>query len=559
MQLHDEPTILIDNINSCAKGQLRKHGRGGFHEQIAIKPPPSTDNHIKNRDALMGSIRILRSLNIASTINSGRDVLGQAYEQFLKYANDAKELGIVLTPRHITRLAAEMADVQKKDIVFDPACGTGGFLVAALDKVRKDGGSIENFKKGSLYGVEQDPLVATLAIVNMIFRGDGSSTIAEGDCFKSIRAIPKKATKVLMNPPFADKDHYEWKFVDRALEQMEDGGLLFAVLPTTVMGSSDDSRDEITWRKELLKGNTLISVISLPKDLFTPHVSKGTYGVLIRKGRPHVPKKDRVVWAILHDGVRKTKTQRSGALYSNTEEVKNAVKNYIASGTKPRYRTREIDCSYVNLEESHDLSPENHVGKNDKAGEFDLSSIHVSRKTAAMILKQARKPRPSPVKQCGIFPLSLFMESCERGKSGRAKNLQSAYGQNAALPLISTSEDVNGISTFVHVDEVAKVYEPHTITVSANGGVCYAHYHEYEYAANNDVFVIHLKGPKFDKSHFAVFLCAAVNNESWRYNYYRKLSRGDLENLRVRLPVDGDGEIDFAFIKKTVKENEIRG
>ena len=44
---------------------------------------------------------------------------------------------IVLTPRHITRFAAEMMDIDENDLVLDPTCGTGGFLVAAFDEVRK--------------------------------------------------------------------------------------------------------------------------------------------------------------------------------------------------------------------------------------------------------------------------------------------------------------------------------------------------------------------------------------------------------------------------------------
>ena len=75
----------------------------------------------------MNSIQELHNLNIKSAMNSGDDWLGTFYEVFLKYASWAKDLGIVLTPRHLTRWAADVMDVRDNDIVYDPTSGTGGF------------------------------------------------------------------------------------------------------------------------------------------------------------------------------------------------------------------------------------------------------------------------------------------------------------------------------------------------------------------------------------------------------------------------------------------------
>lgn len=296
MRISDSAMTLIRDVNSRAEQVLREHNKGLFFDAIKIDEPTSPDNHIRHRIALTKTVEMLRDLNIASAINSGRDVLGQFYEQFLKYANDAAELGIVLTPRHITNFAAEIVNVRRDDKVFDPACGTGGFLVAALDKVRKTGGDVTNFKLGNLYGVDNDKLCAALAIVNMIFRGDGSSNIFEGDCFA--HHVTMSPDKVLMNPPFALEEQ-EWKFVDRALGIINQDGLLFSVLPTSSVGSPQDGRGEITWRKEMLRRHTLIAVVKLPEDLFYPHVSKGTVGVVIRANKPHDIDNDKVVWAIL--------------------------------------------------------------------------------------------------------------------------------------------------------------------------------------------------------------------------------------------------------------------
>jgi len=328
------PSVLIDEINSRAKRVLKKEGKGEFYNFISISLPPTEDNHTKYKKALVSTIQELNNLNIRSAMNSGHDVLGKFYEVFLKYGNGAKEIGIVLTPRHITKWAVEILNVNKHDFVYDPTCGTGGFLVAAFDRVRKDSKEkyLNEFKKYHLFGVEQEPEVVALAIVNMIFRGDGKNNIVEGNCFQKnlikdiikdkdsnehVTAVystksnmgEKIITKVLMNPPFALKsgDEKEYRFVQHALEQMDDGGLLFSILPASAMFESGEEKQ---WRlNSLLKYNTLLSVMTFPPDLFYP-IGVHTIGIFVKKGIPH-PTQQNVFWArIMHDGFLKLKGKR---------------------------------------------------------------------------------------------------------------------------------------------------------------------------------------------------------------------------------------------------------
>lgn len=543
-RVHSEPTTLIQDINTRAQRKLEQYGKGNFFGEIEIHLPTSNDNHVKHKRALVNTIDILRGLNIASAIDSGRDVLGQFYEQFLKYANDAKEIGIVLTPRHITSFGANVADVQSSSVVFDPACGTGGFLVAALDKVRHDSGSVNSFRQGNLHGIEQDPLIATLAIVNMIFRGDGSSNIQEGDGLKkSPIRIPDRC---LMNPPFAHETEFEWKFVDRALEIMASGGLLFAVVPTSMMMSANDDRKEITWRANMLKRHTLLAVVKLPEDLFYPHVSKGTYGILIRAHQPHDMDARQVFWAFLDDGITRTKTTRlTGGNYS---EVENALRHFVTTGQRPEFIHGQIDCAPIRYDDSRsgflDLAPENHIGRDTDQGRFDFAFLTRSMRSARERIRAADHDQPVPQDDCRPFRLMQFVQRYEKGKSGRGRDLPAG-----PLPLISTSETDNGISKTVNRDSVDKVYAAEAITVSSNGGSCCAFYHDYEFAANPDVFVLFLHD-EYDSRAFSLFLCAAINNESWRYNYFRKFSLRQLRSLTVQMPVTDGGLIDMNRIKQ---------
>ena len=542
LSLSENATTLINDINTRAIATLEKRNKKEFFGQIKITLPPSSDNHKRHRTALVKSIDQLRDLNIASAIDSGIDVLGQFYEQFLKYANDANELGIVFTPRHITEWAAKMLDVKYDDVVFDPACGTGGFLVAALDKVKKDNAGEKNFKSGNYYGIESDPVIATLAIVNMIFRGDGSSNILEGDSLSAELDI--EVDKVLTNPPFA-LDDFEWKFVDIALNSMKERGLLFAVLPTSVMASSDDQREELSWRKNMLKKHTLKAVITLPQGLFYPNAKKGTHAVVIQSGRPHDLSNDKVIWAVLHDGIKRTKTQRILS-EGNMDEIVRAVGNYLATQTEPNSIVRELDCSLLDVD-SLDFSPENHIGNGDVSTTFNLSFVENNLIDGKIVIGRANET-DIEIMKCAKFSLDNFFDSIKKGRSGRATSLP--VGD---LPLISTAEENNGISAFVDRGSVEAIYTPGTITITSNGHSCCAFYHDYDFAANPDVFVLCLK-PEYSEN-FGIFLCAAVNSEKWRYNYYRKFNSDRLSRLEIKLPVNQNQQIDLNRIENIV-ENE---
>ena len=138
----------------------KKKGKPEFYDYVRIAQPTTQANHKKFKGALVKTIQELTNLNIRSAMNSGDDILGEFYEVFLKYGNWAKEIGIVLTPRHITRFAVKILNVGTKDIVYDPTCGTGGFLVSALDFAKRNAATsdLSAFKTGGIFGVEQETI-----------------------------------------------------------------------------------------------------------------------------------------------------------------------------------------------------------------------------------------------------------------------------------------------------------------------------------------------------------------------------------------------------------------
>lgn len=352
LDLDSDPMTLIGDINNRVRASLRKEEKEGFADQIELTLPASKDNHTKFRDAIVRTIRELKDLNIRSAMNSSTDVLGEFYEVFLKYGNGAKEIGIVLTPRHITNFAAEALDITHHDIVYDPTCGTGGFLVAAFDRVRQNSNEkqIDKFKTTKLFGVDQDPEVLSLAIVNMIFRGDGKTNIQELNCFhnhltkatsagtetaryvKDSEDFSPSVTKALMNPPFSQKTK-AYEFIERTLAEMEDGGLLFSVIPYPTMVKQAQYK---SFRERLLDDHTLLSVITFPKDLFYP-VGTETAGIIVKKGTSH-PEDQNVLWIrALHDGRVKSRNKRlpQDDEPNDFDRIEPLVKSFVKSPRMP--------------------------------------------------------------------------------------------------------------------------------------------------------------------------------------------------------------------------------
>ena len=116
------------------------------------------------------------------------DVMGRFYNEFLRYANGDGGLGIVLTPRHITELFTDLAEVNKDSVIIDNCCGTSGFLISAMkkmvDEAKGDTKKIETIHTKQLIGIDNNAKMFCLACSNMMLRGDGKSNIYQQDCFQ---------------------------------------------------------------------------------------------------------------------------------------------------------------------------------------------------------------------------------------------------------------------------------------------------------------------------------------------------------------------------------------
>ncbi|MCJ7503654.1 MAG: N-6 DNA methylase, partial [Acidobacteriia bacterium] len=552
-------------------------------DYVRISLPATPDNHMKFRQALVETIQQLNSLNIKSAMNSGSDWLGAFYEVFLKYASWAQDLGIVLTPRHLTRWAAEVMDIDMHDILYDPTCGTGGFLVAAFDQVKRkrNDAQINMFKQNCLFGVEQESGVAALAVVNMIFRGDGKNNIREGNCFAQYLAPHTRGgvataryvksqdtnppvTKVMMNPPFALKRgaEKEYRFVDQALAQMENGGILFTVLPYSAMCKP---KGYDTWRKKvLLTNHTLLAVITFPIDIFYP-IGVTTCGVFIKKGIPH-PRGQNVLWIRAPgDGLLKSKGKRLPNSKASNElsEVAPLLKAFLRNASHPVANAEQSHkaCMVDASDKQAELVPEAYLDQAEPSTQeiFDIQQKDL-RETLAYLVKINRaKMEPSlldsPRKQAPQFSAPKWrmfnvtdLFDLKRGSFHSLASLDAG-----SYPTISRVSTDNGCVGFYEKPDGATVWPPRTITVSSVTGDAFIQ--PIAFIATDNVVMCVLKQKYRDLQLSSLFLVQAMMNHiNWRYSYGRQCYKTKYAKTEVPLPVDQEGGLDHEFMAKMVEQ-----
>ncbi|WP_251476021.1 HsdM family class I SAM-dependent methyltransferase [Stenotrophomonas lactitubi] len=232
--------------------------------------------------------------------SNGMDILGKFYGEFLRYtAGDKKGLGIVLTPRHITDLFAELAGVNHKtSVVLDPCAGTGGFLISAMARMVNQAASqkeIDRVKSEGLVGVEQQPHMFALAASNMILRGDGKANLWQGSCYDEdiMEKIRERKPNVgMINPPYAQVDKSELAFIEHMLDMLEPGGVGIAIVPMSA-GIKMDKQD-IAERESILSKHTLEAAMSMPSELFYP-VGTVVSIMVFTAHKPHADS-DRDTW-----------------------------------------------------------------------------------------------------------------------------------------------------------------------------------------------------------------------------------------------------------------------
>lgn len=232
--------------------------------------------------------------------SSSEDYLGRFYGEFMSYSGgDGQNLGIVLTPKHITELFCDLIDLKPTDKVLDPTCGTAGFLIAAMHNMLQKANSEyqrEQIRKYQLFGIEEQSYMFTIATTNMILRGDGKSNLENQDFLRQNPSqLQLKGCNVgMMNPPYSmgsktNTDLYEINFTEHLLNSVVKSGKVVVIVPQSTFTGKTKFEKEA--KRNILKHHTLEGVITLNKNTFygvgtNPCIAVFTAGV------PHRPEKE---------------------------------------------------------------------------------------------------------------------------------------------------------------------------------------------------------------------------------------------------------------------------
>ncbi|PNH20417.1 hypothetical protein CAL30_07475 [Megasphaera hutchinsoni] len=284
------------------------------------------------------------------------DIMGEMYSEFLKYAlGDGKEIGIVLTPPYVTKMMAEILNVNKDSRTMDLATGSAGFLISSMEIMIDDANKtfgkdtskankkIEEIKKEQLLGVELNAEMFTLAATNMILRGDGSSNIRKGNTFRTPEELYTnfKANRLLLNPPFSFEEN-GMPFIRFGLSKMEKGGLAAIIIQ-----DSAGSGRAVESNKEILKNNTLLASIKMPVDLFIPMAGVQTSIYVFEAGIPHDYDKTVKFIDFRNDGYKRTK-RGLNEVDSPTERYQDIIKLYKAGkSAKVSEKLWDMDEIYI--------------------------------------------------------------------------------------------------------------------------------------------------------------------------------------------------------------------
>ncbi len=514
--LRKDPENILADINRACEQAFWRAGKREIAKSLHVDEA-NEKLAIKARRI----INILERLNVPA-LNAEHDYLGQLYETFFRYAG-GNTIGQYFTPRHIASFCADLLGVSIDDVVLDPTCGTGGFLIAAMERVAREHqisrSEMVKLVSTRLIGFDDEPITAALCVANMILRGDGSSSVHRGDAFTAPEFPKGTASVVLMNPPYPHKktDTPTEAFVERALEGLAQGSRLAAVIPLSLLVKSNKA----DWRKSLLKSNTLEAAIKLPDELFQPYAQPYTVIVYLRKGIPH-PKGKRAFFArIENDGFRIRKGVRVACEGS---ELPKMLAHFQAGTSEPGV------CGWSTVDEDASFGPGAYIPAKEMTGEeSDDATQEVIRARTSFVayhaadLVQLYTDNPLDVRAMRKKPWQF--ETVKRGTV--ADYFDIYYGQkelhskDGLLPgrslVISSSKFDNGCYGLFDFEHVLK---PPFVTVPGNGSIAYAHVQEWPCGVADDCMLLL---PKPGVPHALMYVAAAaIRNERWRFSYGRK-------------------------------------
>ncbi|MBN2615982.1 MAG: N-6 DNA methylase [Bacteroidales bacterium] len=272
--------------------------------------------------------KVLNKLNeLDFNIAKDRHAFGELYETILKELQSAGKSGEFYTPRAITHFICEMINPQLGEKILDPSCGTGGYLTAAIEHMKKQANSVEDHQSiaKNVMGWEYKPLPYLLATTNLILHDmDVPNILFRDSLDQPLSAYTEKnrVNAILANPPFGgivannNENNFPQNFRTKEsadlflvlmIHLLKQDGRAGIVLPDGSL-TGDGVKQRV--RQKLLEECNLHTIIRLPNSVFQPYATVATNLLFFTKGEP-----TKEVWYYEH---RLPEGQKS---YSKTKTI----------------------------------------------------------------------------------------------------------------------------------------------------------------------------------------------------------------------------------------------
>lgn len=504
---------------------------------------------------------------------SAEDYLGRFYGEFMRYSGGSGQtLGIVLTPRHITELFCDLLDLKTTDKIFDPCCGTGGFLVAALHSMLSKSTN-ENEKqyirKNQLFGIEIRPDMFTIATTNMILRGDGKSNL---QCDDFLVKNPKqlqtdfRATVGMLNPPYSqgtksDPSLYEIAFTEHLLDSLLPNSKCAVIVPQSSM--TGKSNEEKFIKDSILKKHTLEGTIMLQKDTFygigvIPCIAIFTAGVPHNKEKvcKFINFEDDGFKVAPHIGLLETESAKD-----KKQHLLDVWFDRIEASTKFCVKTTINSQDewlhsfyYFNDEIPTDKDFEKTVGD---YLSFEFSMIMQGKK---YLFENNTKNNEVKKNFKHILSDRIWKEFFISGNEGifTIEATSSGIDKNKLnlecgdIPYITRSDNSNGVNLFVSEKQKNEYNSGNCITIGLDTQTVF--YQPHKFFTGQNIQILNYENCKKDN---ALFIIKLIQFQMGKFNWGGNgATLGRLSRTKILLPVNPMGEIDYNFMESYIKDIE---
>jgi len=297
---------LLDFINNALFPQLKELEVGPAADpRAAIVRSIFADsyNYMKSGTLIRQVANRINEIDFSR--QADRHLFNDIYEQILRDLQSAGNAGEYYTPRAVTQFMVDMTDPQLGDRVLDPACGTGGFLVCALENIRaKYVKSLadEELLQRSIVGIEKKPMPHMLCVTNLILHDVPAPNILRDNSLarRPLRDYgpADQVETIVTNPPFGGTEEpgvetnfpsqYRTKetadlFLALILKLLAPGGKAAIVLPD---GSLFGEGVKTRLKEALMASCNLHTIVRLPNGVFAPYTGINTNLLFFTKGAP---------------------------------------------------------------------------------------------------------------------------------------------------------------------------------------------------------------------------------------------------------------------------------